>query len=111
MEEETKLLYVTAGSITEADKIATKLVEEKLVACANILGASTAIYHWEGKLTKEKEVILILKTTAKLVQKSVKRIIGLHSYDCPAIIVIEIQGGNKEFLSWISNATNPNFEG
>ena len=60
--------------ITEADKIATRLVEEKLVACANILGASTAIYYWEGKLTKEKEVILILKTTAKLVQKSVKKI-------------------------------------
>ena len=110
MEEETNLLYVTAGSITEADKIATKLVEEKLVACANILGASTAIYHWEGKLTKEKEVILILKTTAKLVQKSVKRIVGLHSYECPAVIVLEIEDGNKEFLSWISNVTNPNVE-
>jgi periplasmic divalent cation tolerance protein len=110
-EEKTKLLYVTAGSITEADKIATRLVEEKLVACANILGTSTAIYQWEGKLTKEKGVILILKTTAKLVQKSVKRIIGLHSYECPAVIVLDIQDGNKEFLSWINNVTNPNYEG
>ena len=110
MEEKLKLLYVTASSIAEADKIATRLVEERLVACANILGASTAIYHWEGKLTKEKEVILILKTTAKLVQKSVKRIVGLHSYECPAVIVLEIEDGNKEFLSWISNVTNPNVE-
>ena len=111
MEDKPKLLYVTAGSMAEADKIATKLVEEKLVACANILGSSTAIYRWEGRLTKEKEVVLILKTTAKLVQKSVKRIVGLHSYECPAVIVLEIQDGNKEFLSWISNVTNPNFEG
>ena len=80
------------------------MVEEQLVACANILGASTAIYRWEGKLIKEKEVVLIFKTIASLVQKSVKRIKELHSYECPAIIVIDIQDGNKEFISWIKSA-------
>jgi periplasmic divalent cation tolerance protein len=108
IETRTNLLYVTAGSEEEANKIATTLVEEQLVACANILGASTAIYRWKEKLTKETEFILILKTVARLVQKSVQRIGELHSYECPSVIVIDINDGNKEFLTWINSAVLQN---
>ncbi len=109
IKNKTNLLYVTAGSEEEANKIAATLVEEQLVACANILGASTAIYRWKEKLTKETEFILVLKTVARLVQKSVQRIDELHSYECPAVIVIDIQDGNKEFLNWINNAVLRDF--
>ena len=104
LENKIKLLYVTASSEEEANKIAATLVEEQLVACANIFGASTAIYRWKEKLTKETEFIIVLKTVARLVQKAVQRIGELHSYECPAVIVIDIQDGNKEFLNWINNA-------
>ena len=110
IETRTNLLYVTAGSEEEANKIATTLVEEQLVACANILGASTAVYRWKGKLTKETEFILILKTVARLVQKSIQRIGELHSYECPSVIVIDINDGNKEFLTWINSAVLQNFD-
>ena len=105
LKNKTKLFYITVGSETEADKIGTALVEEKLAACANILGASTAIYRWEGEINKEKEVVLIFKTTASLVQKSLKRVLELHSYKCPAVIVMDIDDGNKEFLNWIHEST------
>ena len=104
LENLTNLIYVTTGSEVEAAKIASTLVEEQLVACANILGDSSAIYRWKGEIITEIEVIIILKTTASLVQKSVKRIKALHSYECPAVISIDIQDGNKEFLSWINRA-------
>jgi uncharacterized protein involved in tolerance to divalent cations len=66
----------------EAEEIASTLVEEQLVTWANILVALTTIYRWKEKLTKETEVILIFKTIARLVQKSLQRIEELHSNKC-----------------------------
>ena len=104
-----KFLYLTASSTTEAETISTKLVDEELVACANILGEVTAIHKWGGKLIKEKETVLILKTSAKLVEQTLKRISELHSYECPAAVVLDIQGGNIDFLAWINEVTDQNF--
>ena len=86
-----KLLYATAESLETSENIATSLVENKLVACANILGPNTAIYLWEGEVVKENEFAIILKTKASLVQQTIARIIELHAYDCPAIIVLDIR--------------------
>ena len=111
IENKKSLLYVTTASEKEADKIAMALVEEQLVACANILSGASTIYRWKGKMNKETEVVLILKTIAKLVHKSVKRIKELHSYECPAIIVMDVRGGNKEFLNWIDSSVVQDPEG
>ena len=101
----TKLLYATAESQEEAEKIATILVEERLVACANILGPSTSIYWWEDKVTKENEVVIILKTKADLAEQAIARIVELHSYECPAVVALDIEKGNPEFLMWINKNT------
>tara|TARA_B100000315_G_scaffold223256_1_gene227883 strand:- start:10431 stop:10745 length:315 start_codon:yes stop_codon:yes gene_type:complete len=100
-----KLIYVTAGSAAEAETIASQVVEERLAACANILGAATSIYWWEDKLTKDSETVFILKTTAELVDQAVAKILALHSYDCPAVVVLDIEKGNPEFLNWIDKNT------
>ena len=100
-----KLIYVTAGSTAEAETIASQLVEERLAACANILGAATSIYWWDDKLNKDSETIFILKTTAELVDQAVTKILALHSYNCPAVVVLDIEQGNPEFLKWINNNT------
>jgi len=99
------MLYITASSTKEAEKISTTLVKERLVACANILGTSTSIYRWDEKLVSENEIVVILKTSSALVQTSIKRIVELHSYDCPAVVVLNIENGNEEFLNWINNST------
>ena len=100
-----KLIYVTAGSTAEAETIASQLVEERLAACANILGAATSIYWWDDKLNKDRETIFTLKTTAELVDQVIAKILVLHSYDCPAVVVLDIEKGNPEFLKWIDNNT------
>ena len=100
-----KLLYATAGSPEEAERIATELVEQKLVACANILGFSTSIYWWEEKVTKETETVFIVKTNAELVDQVIQKIIDLHSYGCPAVVALDIEKGNPEFLKWINKNT------
>ena len=106
MKSKIKLIYVTTGSSNEADSLATILIKENLIACANLLGKSKAIYRWGGKLIKENEVVLILKTTDKLVKKVLRRISDLHSYKCPAVIVLDVQDGNKEFFKWISSTAD-----
>ena len=58
-----KLIYVTAPSRKEAEKIAEAVVTEWLAACANILDGVTSVFHWEGKLCRENEAVLIFKTT------------------------------------------------
>ncbi|HEX9702194.1 MAG TPA: divalent-cation tolerance protein CutA [Rhodospirillales bacterium] len=100
------LVYVTAGSRDEAVKIGRAAVESRLAACANVLPApTTSIYWWQGKLEQAEEVSLILKTRAALVDELVAKVKAQHSYDCPCVVALPIEGGNPQFLEWIDAET------
>lgn len=101
MGEETRLIYVTAPSRDEALRLARLLVEERLVACANVLGPITSVYWWDGKLNESSEVALLLKTRATLVEAVTARIRRIHPYDCPCVVSLAVDGGNPAFLEWI----------
>jgi len=101
---EIKLAYVTVSSGEEADAIAEAVVTERLAACANILPGARSIFQWEGTLRREEEVVLILKTTARQKEKLTARIRELHSYDCPCIVFLPIEGGNPDFLKWVGES-------
>lgn len=96
------LVYVTARSHDEALDIARTVVFEQLAACANILGAMTSVYRWQGAIHEDAEVALLLKTRRGLVEALSERIIQLHPYDCPCVVAIDISGGNPAFLEWIT---------
>ena len=98
-------VYMTAGSIEEAKSIGQILVVQNLVACVNLLENMTSIYKWEEKLEESKEVIMIAKTSKTLMPKLIETVNSLHSYDCPCILELPIQGGNPDFLSWIKSQT------
>ena len=102
---DVRLMYVTAANEAEVDRIAQALVEERLAACANILGPIRSIYHWNGQLESSSEVALLLKTTEALVAKAIERVKSLHSYECPAIVVLPVLGGNPAFLQWVEAET------
>ena len=103
---ETCLVYVTAGSDAEARKIASAMVEERLAACADILGEITSIYRWEGSLQTENEVAFILTSQPHLIKKLTARVTELHAYECPCVIAMPIIDGNPEFLKWIIDETS-----
>ena len=98
-------VYMTAGSVEEAKSIGQILVGKNLAACVNLLENMTSIYKWEEKLEESKEVIMIAKTSKTLMQKLIETVNSLHSYDCPCILELPIQGGNPDFLSWIERQT------
>ena len=96
---------MTAGSIEEAKNIGRELIKKKLAACVNLLENMTSIYKWGDKLEEGQEVVMIAKTRKVLMPKLIEIVNSLHSYECPCILELPIQGGNPEFLSWIETET------
>ena len=99
-----KLIYVTAKDEKEAKGIAKRLVEEKLIACANIYNINS-VYPWKGKIDEWPESVMILKTKDNLVDKVMKRVKELHSYTIPCMLVIPVEKVNKEYLDWMDSVT------
>ena len=99
------LVYVTTGSLEEASKLAREIVGAKLAACANILGEIKSVYWWEGKLEEGREAALIFKTRSDLVEALTAKIKELHSYSCPCVVALGIEGGNTDFFRWIDKET------
>ncbi|MBM4153376.1 MAG: divalent-cation tolerance protein CutA [Kiritimatiellaceae bacterium] len=96
-------IYITTASREEAEKIAETVITEKLAACANLLGDVTSMFHWKGTLCREKEAVLILKTTEALTEELMARVKSLHSYECPCIVVLPIEQGHLPFLQWVQD--------
>lgn len=99
------LVYVTAATEVEARKIAETVVRERLAACANILGAMTSIFFWEGAAQSEPEHALVLKTSITRLPALTERIKALHAYDEPCVIALPIIGGSADFIDWIKRET------
>lgn len=97
----TRIIYITTEDKKEAQKIGKVLVEERLAACVNIIDGMESMFWWEGEAQSEFETILIAKTTSETVEKLTGRVKEVHSYDCPCVVALPIQGGNPDFISWI----------
>lgn len=103
--EDVVVLYVTCPDAEMAGHIARMLVEERRVACANILGKMRSVYRWQGHVTEADEVAMLLKTTRAQEAHVIARVRALHPYENPAILTLPILGGAAEFLAWIAQET------
>jgi periplasmic divalent cation tolerance protein len=99
------VVFITTSSVEEAQKIGSTLVEERLVACTNIISPVQSIFRWEGKISDEREALLMAKTKGALFDDIVVRVKQLHSYSVPEIIAIPIAAGSQDYLNWISEET------
>lgn len=99
------VILVTAKDQAQANQIAAKLVQEKLIACANVVPGVQSVFRWEGKVDRAQEVLLILKSHRRHFPAIVKRVKALHSYDVPEVIALPIVEGNKDYLKWITETT------
>jgi periplasmic divalent cation tolerance protein len=96
-----QVVFITTGTPQEAEAIARVLVEERLAACANVLPGVTSIYRWEGKVQRDSEVLLVVKTTDANLPALIQRVKELHSYQVPEIVALPITGGSPEYLTWL----------
>ena len=99
MDDPLVLLYVPCGSGEEAVRIASELLDKRLIACANIY-ASRSLYHWQGALADETEHVLICKTLASRSVEAHSVIKQAHSYDVPCILTFNPARANDEFYRW-----------
>ncbi len=96
-------VYAVFADATEAERIARAVVEERLAACANILGACRSIYRWQGKVEEAGEVAAIFKTRADAASALVARIAALHSYEVPCAVVWPIADTLEDYAQWVEN--------
>ncbi len=101
------VIFCTAPDAKTAERLAHSLVEEKLAACCNIVPGLTSIYLWEGKVQKDAEVLLIIKSDARLFKALEQKIKDLHPYEVPEIIALPIKQGSQDYLKWIQEVIRP----
>jgi periplasmic divalent cation tolerance protein len=94
-------VYATFADADEAARIARTLVEERLAACANILGPVRSIYRWEGEVEDATEAAALFKTRGDMAEALIARVAELHSYDVPAIVVWPIIGALPAYAEWV----------
>ena len=95
------VLFITTANTNEAWRISKVLLEQRKVACVNIVPRVSSLFWWENKLDSAHESLLIVKTKASLLKEVVGLVREIHSYDIPEIIALPIVGGNKDYLEWI----------
>jgi periplasmic divalent cation tolerance protein len=100
-----RFVYITTNDRDQARAIGRALVEERLVACVNIIDGMNSLYWWQGAIQDDHEAIVIAKTRAELVPKLIDRVKALHRYDVPCIVALPILSGNPDFLRWIEEET------
>lgn len=98
------IIFITVPTEKEAKKISGKLLQEKLVACVNIIKEVNSSFWWKNKIETANEILLIAKTQSKFFDDIVKIVKSLHSYDVPEIIAVPIINANKDYLNWIKNS-------
>jgi len=99
-------IFVTVPDIEESNKIANLLVESKLAACVNIIPNLTSLYWWEGKIVRDNELLLIIKTTEENCDLIIQKIGDVHSYTNPECVAFKIEKGSRKYLDWIDEVVD-----
>ena len=103
--DEVVTLYMTVSDEAEAHSIASTLLTERLIACANILPGGRSVFRWEGKISDGPECYVLFKTCKDRVAQLMERINELHSYDTPCIGVWPWTDGSTPFMDWVRAET------
>ncbi len=99
---EFRLVLTTAGSEEQADRLARELVDRRLAACVNIVHQVCSVYRWEGRVTREEEKLLMIKSHESRLEELEKAVRELHTYETPEFVVLPIAGGSADYLDWLS---------
>lgn len=95
------VVIMTAADKEEAVKIVRRLLSERLIACANILGPVSSLFWWEGEIDEADEFLVFMKSKKKLFKKISERAKEIHSYQVPEIIALPVIDGLPSYLDWL----------
>ena len=94
-------MFITAPEQSLAERLVHTVVEERLAACGTVLGGAVSIYRWEEEVVRAEEVMVMFKTTRGSVEELKDRIVALHPYEVPEVLVLDVDGGHLPYLDWV----------
>ena len=101
------IVLTTFPADGDVEMVARTLVEERLVACVNILPVMDSVYLWQGTLDQSRERQMVLKTIHGRVDELMRRLEELHPYEVPELLVLPVSGGGERYLAWIGENVGP----
>lgn len=99
------VVLVTTKNLRDGRKIAGRLVGQKLAACVNVVPRVESVFLWKGKICKENEALLVIKTRGSLFPRLEREVKKLHRYTVPEVIALPIGKGSRDYLAWIREST------
>lgn len=103
--KEKILVMITFGSEEESVTIARALLEDRLIACANLIGGVRSLYHWKGQVCDDPEFLLYCKSQRHLFPRIAEKVKSLHSYEVPEIVALPLIEGWEPYFQWIDEET------
>jgi periplasmic divalent cation tolerance protein len=100
--------WTTVARKSDAEGLATAVVEQGLAACVQIEGPILSFYRWNGQLERSEEYRLSLKCGVDQLAALERYVLAHHPYETPEWIVVRADGVGEKYLSWVNaNSTNP----
>lgn len=100
----TRVVLVTGPDVDTLRDLARTLLDERLIACANLVDGVRSIFRWQGEVAEEGEALAILKTTEGRVAALRARVLELHPYDVPEFLSLEVSEGAEAYVDWVSRS-------
>jgi periplasmic divalent cation tolerance protein len=101
------VVLTTFPNEEEAARVVRALVEARLAACGNLLPGARSIYHWQGAVSDEREVVVLLKTRKADWAALLSRLVELHPYETPECVALRVAAGSPDYLAWLEDSLAP----
>ncbi len=104
---EALVVFTTFATEEDAARVVRQLVDERLIACGNLIPGARSIYRWKEQVEDAREVMAILKTRKQDWAALMSRLHDLHSYDTPECIAVRVASGAPRYMAWLDEALSP----
>jgi periplasmic divalent cation tolerance protein len=104
---EILLVFTTFEREEDAARVVRTLVEERLIACGNLLPGARSLYRWKGAVADAREVVVLMKTRKQDWTALLSRLHELHPYETPECIAVRVAAGAPKYMAWLEAALEP----
>ncbi len=104
---EMLLVFTTFGTEDDAARVVRALLDERLIACGNLLPGARSIYRWQGEVKDEREIVVLMKTRKQDWSALQSRLHELHPYEVPECIAVRVAAGAPRYMEWLDQQLQP----
>ncbi len=104
--EELRLVLTTVPDISVGEYVVRELIEERLIACANLLPSVTSMFRWDAEIKQEMEILVLMKTSHSNVPRLYARVSELHPYKVPELLTLSVESASNAYRRWVLSETN-----